>query len=143
VNIPDPQDKPDPTKSDEPPPGEQLGLDAEGSAGGDDFGLAAHKGGRDLLGQGGSAYAWYAGLVKNEIIDILNQDKRARLCGSAGSVRVWIGADGSIERVNIIQSSGNRECDQAMQALANSRARLAQPPPSDMPPINLHISARG
>src|SRR5262249_25453955 len=78
VDVPDPQDKPDPTPSNKPPPGEQLGLDAEGTAGGDEFGLAAHKGGRDLLASGGSAYAWYSGLLKDQIMDQLGSEKRAR-----------------------------------------------------------------
>src|SRR5215469_15598341 len=61
-------DKPDPTPSNDPPPGEQLGLDADGTAGGDAFGLLGNKGGRELIGGGGgSVYAWYAGLLKNEI----------------------------------------------------------------------------
>jgi len=55
VDVPDPQEKPDPTPSNDPPPGEQLGLDAEGTAGGDAFGLVGNKGGRGLVGSGGSA----------------------------------------------------------------------------------------
>src|SRR5215472_10490179 len=76
VDVPDPLEKPDPTPSNEPPPGEQLGLDAEGSAGGDAFGLLGNKGGRDLIGTGGSAFAWYAGLLKNEILDTLGAEKQ-------------------------------------------------------------------
>src|SRR5689334_3282657 len=55
VDLKEPEPEPDPTPTNEPPPGEQLGLDADGSAGSDGFGLAARKGGRDLLASGGSA----------------------------------------------------------------------------------------
>src|SRR5215831_16348542 len=75
VEVNDPPPEPDPVANNEPPPGD-LGLDAEGGAGSDGFGLVGRKGGRDLLGSGGSAFAWYAGLLKNEILDQL-QDVKA------------------------------------------------------------------
>jgi TonB family protein len=144
VDIPDPQDKPDPTPSNEPPPGEQLGLDAEGSAGGDEFGLAARRGGRDLLASGGSAYAWYAGLLKEEILGQLSEEKRARVGEYSVVVRVWVRNDGTIDRVRIAQSSGNRERDQAIEAALARITRLSQAPPADMPePISLRIVSRG
>jgi protein TonB len=141
--IPDPQ-RPDPTPSDEPPPGEQLGLDAEGSAGGDAFGLLANKGGRDLLGSGGNAFTWYAGLLKNEIVDQLNNEKQARIGEYAVVVRVWVRDDGSIDRVRIIQSSGNRERDHAIESALGRIARLSRAPPADMPePITVRIVSHG
>jgi periplasmic protein TonB len=144
VDVPDPQDKPDPTPSHEPPPGEQLGLDAEGSAGGDEFGLAARKGGRDLLATGGSAYAWYAGLLKDQIQDLLSGDKRAHNGEYSVIVRVWVRNDGSVDRVRIAQSSGNRERDQAIESALSRITRLSQAPPADMPePISLRIVSRG
>ena len=144
VAVTDPQDKPDPTPSDEPPPSEQLGLDAEGSAGGDEFGLAAHKGGRDLLASGGSAYVWYAGLLKSQIIDQLNSEKRARSGSYSVVLRVWIRNDGTVDRVRIDQSSGNRERDQAIEAAVSRITRLPQAPPADMPsPISLRIVSHG
>jgi protein TonB len=144
VDVTEPQDKPDPTPSNEPPPSEQLGLDAEGSAGGDEFGLAAHKGGRDLLASGGSAYAWYAGLLKSEILGQLSSEKHARAGGYSVIVRIWVRNDGTIERVHIAQSSGNRERDQAIEAALSRISRLSQAPPADMPePISVRIVSRG
>ena len=144
VSVPDPQDKPDPTESHEPPPGDLLGLDAEGSAGGDAFGLAARKGGRDLLASGGSAYAWYAGLLKNEILDVLSSEKRARSGDYTVIVRVWVRDDGTVDRVRIAQSSGNRDRDRAIETALSRMTRLSQAPPPDMPePISLRIVSRG
>jgi protein TonB len=144
VAIPDPQDKPDPKPSDEPPPSEQLGLDAAGSAGADAFGLAARQGGRDLLASGGSAYAWYASLLKNEILDQLSSEKRAHAGEYTVIVRVWVRNDGTVDRVSITQSSGNHERDQAIQTALSRIARLSQAPPADMPePISLRIVSRG
>ena len=143
VNVPDP-DKPDPTPSNDPPPGQQLGLDADGSAGGDAFGLAAHKGGRDLLAEGGSAYAWYTGLLKNEILDQLNAEKRARSGEYSVIVRIWVRNDGSVDRIRIVQSSGSRDRDQAIESALSRISRLSQAPPADMPePISLRIVSRG
>jgi periplasmic protein TonB len=144
VNVPTPEDKPDPTPSNEPPPSEQLGLDADGSAGSDAFGLAARPGGRDLLATGGSAFAWYAGLLKTQILDLLNGEKRARSGEYSVIVRVWVRADGSVDRVSIVQSSGNRERDQAIETALSRMDRLSQAPPADMPePISLRIVSRG
>ena len=81
VNVPDPQEKPEePTPSNDPPPSQNLGLDAEGGAGGDAFGLVGNKGGRDLVGSGpgGSVFQWYAGLLKNEILEQLSSNRKVR-----------------------------------------------------------------
>jgi protein TonB len=143
VDVHEPQ-KPDPTTSNEPPPGEQLGLDAEGGAGGDAFGLLGNKGGRDLLASGGSAYVWYAGLLKNQILEQLNAEKQARRGEYSLMVRVWVRSDGSIDRVRIVEGSGNRERDEAIESALSRITRLSQAPPADMPePISLRIVSRG
>ncbi|HAZ42809.1 MAG TPA: TonB-dependent receptor, partial [Methylococcaceae bacterium] len=43
----------EPEQAEEPPPGENLGVDADGAAGGDSFGLVGKKGGSGFLGGGG------------------------------------------------------------------------------------------
>lgn len=141
VDVPEPEQ--DPTPTNEPPPGEQLGLDAEGTAGGDGFGLAARPGGRELLGTGGSALTWYSGLVQTAVLAQLQDEKDAR--GGSYSVRVqlWVRADGSVERARLAQSSGNAERDRAIERALARIARISQPPPSEMPqPINLRIVSR-
>src|SRR5262245_32752854 len=60
VDVPEPEPVVDSPEVPDVPPGEQLGLDAEGVAGADAFGLVGRKGGRDLLA-GGSRNQWYAG----------------------------------------------------------------------------------
>lgn len=143
VDVPDPQQQPDPTPSNEPPPSEQLGLDADGSAGGDAFGLVAHKGGRDLLGTGGSAIAWYGGLLKNEIYDLLSSDAKTRKGPYSVTIQVWVRGDGSVERVGIARSSGDRDRDQVIETTL-ARVRLSQAPPAEMPnPVILRIDSRG
>jgi periplasmic protein TonB len=144
VDIKEAEQKPDPTPSNEPPPGEQLGLDAEGGAGGDAFGLLGNKGGRDLLASGGSAYVWYAGLLKDQILEQLNAEKRAHRGEYSIVVHVWVRNDGSIERLHIVEGSGNQDRDTAIESALSHIKRLAQAPPADMPePISLRIVSRG
>jgi periplasmic protein TonB len=143
VDVTEPQPQEEPTPSDEPPPGEQLGLDAEGTAGGDGFGLAARKGGRDLLASGGSAFTWYAGLLKNEILDRLQDDQSVRAGSYSVLVRVWVRADGSIERIALAQSTGDKERDRAIESALSRVSRISQTPPAGMPqPISLRIVSR-
>jgi periplasmic protein TonB len=142
VDLHEPEPTPDPTPSNEPPPMEQLGLDADGAAGSDGFGLAARKGGRDLLATGGSAYSWYAGLLKNEILGRLQDEKKVRSGSYSIQVRVWVRPDGTIERIRFTQSSGSGERDKAIEE-AITRIRVSQAPPADMPqPISLRIASR-
>jgi outer membrane biosynthesis protein TonB len=144
VNVPDPQNKPDPTPTNEPPPSEHLGLDTEGTAGGDGFGLVGNQGGRELIGSGGgNAYAWCAGQLKDEIMDSLQTENEARSGNYSATVRVWV-RGGAIERVRVEQSSGDRRRDQVLEAAISRTNRLPQACPADMPQsISLRIQSRG
>jgi periplasmic protein TonB len=146
VSVPDPQNKPDPTPTNEPPPSEHLGLDAEGTAGGDAFGLVGNQGGRDLIGGGGggNAYAWCAGQLKNEIVDSLQTETGARSGNYSVTVRVWV-RGGAIDRVHIEQSSGDRRTDHVLETAISSRNnRLPDACPVDMPQsITFRIQSRG
>jgi protein TonB len=141
VVTPQDQPKPDPTPDNQPPPSQNLGLDAEGGAGGDAFGLVGNRGGRDLLGGGsGSAAAWYGNIVKNEVMDRLGSDK-ALLSGSYQvSVRFWFSKDGTVEKLALVKSSGDRERDRSIEALLSAITRFSQPPPAGVPsPITLTV----
>ena len=139
VHIPTPQKTPQPTP-DHPPPSQQLGLDAKGGAGSDAFGLAARPGGQDLIGEGASAFVWYAGLLKDQILNQLGAQPDVRSTTYSVVVSVWIGGDGTIQRVRIAQSSGDDGRDRSIEQALTRLGRLSQPPPADMPePITLRI----
>jgi protein TonB len=143
VDIHEPEQKPDPTPSNEPPPSEQLGLDAQGVAGGDAFGLAGRPGGRGILGTGGSAFAWYAGLLKDQVLSQLTDDGKLRSGAYSVVVKVWVRNDGSIERIQLAQSTGDKERDREIESALGRLNRISQAPPSDMPqPISLRIVSR-
>jgi protein TonB len=138
-----PTEEPEPTPSDEPAPTQQLGLDSDGSAGGDAFGLAAHKGGHDLAGSGGAVFAWYTTRLKDQVADRLGSDSRVRSRRFSVAVRVWIEPDGRIRQVRLADTTGNRELDGAIESALEKMQKMAEPPPLEMPqPISLRIVSR-
>jgi periplasmic protein TonB len=141
--VPVTQNEPEPSPGEDSSPSDQLGLDADGGAGSDAFGLAARKGGHDLLGAGGAAFAWYTGRLKDQVVEKVTADARLRSKKYSVSVRVWIDAEGRIKDVKIASSSGNRELDQEIAASVAAIQRLDQPPPLEMPePVTLKIVSR-
>jgi protein TonB len=133
VNVPDPQQQqPDPTPSNDPPPSEQLGLDAEGSAGGDAFGLVGNKGGRELLASGGSVYKWYSGLVSGEIRDQLSNNKELSKGSFRVAVQIWIRGDGTVDHAHVVKSTGDPGRDRAIESAAGGM-KFSKPPPPDFP----------
>jgi protein TonB len=143
VDLPEPEPMPEAAPSDEPPPGEQLGVDAVGAGAGDGFGLVGRPGGRDLLASGGSAFSWYAGLLKNEILDRLGDDRKARSGSYSVVVRLWVRRDGTVEKSSLMGSTGDKDRDRAIEIALSQLTRISQAPPADMPqPISLRIVSR-
>jgi protein TonB len=138
-----PQNSPDPVANDDAPPAEQLGLDADGSAGGDAFGLAARKGGRDLTGGGGAAFAWYTSLLKDQVLDKLSDLESVRTRRFSIVVRVWVETDGAVRRATLVGSTGDGGVDKAIETALERLGRLREGPPLEMPqPISLRIVSR-
>lgn len=143
IEDPLPQDEPEPTPSEEPAPSEQLGLDAEGSAGGDAFGLAARKGGRDITGSGSAIFGWYTTLVKDQVSDCLASDQRVNREKFAVVLRVWVNADGTLRDARVASSSGDPSLDDAIESALRCGARVRERPPLEMPqPISLRVVSR-
>lgn len=128
--------------SDEPPAGENLGVDAEGGAGGDGFGLIGRKGGRGLL-SGGDPFVMYASRLQERIEDSLTGDADVRRKAYSVVARIWVDGRGRIERAELDGSTGDRDMDAALERSLNALPPLAAAPPPDMPqPIRLRISSR-
>ncbi|MBI5041244.1 MAG: hypothetical protein HZB57_08620 [Gammaproteobacteria bacterium] len=116
VEEPEPVDDLPEEAADEPPPGADLGVDAEGGAGGDGFGLIGRKGGRGLLAGAGDPFVAYAMRVQKNIEDRLYE---------------------------LADSTGNQDVDAALERNLAALPPLAEAPPQDMPqPIRLRISSR-
>jgi protein TonB len=144
IDIPNPQQQPDPTPSNQPPPSANLGLDTEGGAGGDAFGLVGNRGGRDITTTGGSAFVWYANQLKDAILNELSEDKHVRSGNYRVAVRAWVNEDGSVQRMEIVRGSGDSVRDQAIELDLQRVKRLPQARPTGMPDvISFEVVARG
>jgi len=145
--IPDKEPEPAPEEANEPPAAE-LGLDANGTAGSDGFGLAARKGGRSILGgTPGSSILWYGGQIKRQVEDNLQDlltDTAAMKTGYSVIVNVWVGPDGRITRGELASGSGKADVDQAIRtALPKLRASIGKAPPDNMPqPVKIRLTSR-
>jgi TonB family protein len=145
---PMPEPAPVPDQSKEPTPAE-LGLDAEGVAGTDGFGLDANKGGSSLLGGGGggNAILWYGGQIQRQLEEGLQNllaDTAAMKSDYSVIIEVWVDTDGRISRSELASGCGKANVDQAIrEALPRLRLSIGKPPPENMPqPIKVRLTAR-
>ena len=143
IEQPLPQNEPEPTPENAPTPPQQLGLDADGGAGDDGFGLAARRGGSDIAGSGGAAFAWFTGKLKDEVNDRLASDIKLRGKKFSVGIRIWLESDGRIKDVRMTNGTGNRDLDSAISSDIAALGRLSASPPIEMPqPISLQIVSR-
>ncbi|HEV2269380.1 MAG TPA: TonB C-terminal domain-containing protein [Steroidobacteraceae bacterium] len=141
VHIPTPEKAP-PTP-DHPQPSQQLGLDAKGGSGSDAFGLVGRPGGQDITGEGGAAFAWYGGVMKDAILHQLDDVPELRSLSYIAEVSLWISGDGTIQRVAIAKSSGDPKIDRLIESSV-SQLRIPHAPPPDMPlPVTIKLSTQG
>jgi periplasmic protein TonB len=142
VDEPLPQDTPEPTPDDQAP-AEQLGLDADGAAGSDGFGLAARKGGSDLIGSSTQPFRWYTDMVASRIQECLSDDERIRKGSYRANVRVLVRQDGQLEIEKLIGTTGSKEKDAAILSMTR-RCDVGRDKPIEMPQlITLQIVSRG
>jgi len=146
VKIDQPKDEPKPAEpkaADEKPASDKpLAVDADGSAGSDGFGLAANRGGRDLLTTGGGGGAYYSGLLQREFFDALLRNRKLLKDEFRVVVKVWIGDDGRVQKADIVSSSGNPQFDDQIQLTLLEMNPLKDVPPKSMRPIQLRLSNR-
>lgn len=152
VKIPEPDKTPDPAPSkDEPPAGKDLGVDAEGGAGSDAFGLVGRKGGRDLLSIGGGSggvdprqFSYYTSRIQQHLQDALSREPRLRREDYRAIVKVWLTRDGRIQKVELVNGTGNSATDGLLRDTLAGLPALAEAPPETMPqPVRLRITSRG
>lgn len=145
IDDPTPKDAPPEAKADEPAPSQNLGVDAEGTAGTDGFGLVGNKGGASLVGSknSGSKYGHFNYQVQQQIQDLLARDKNLEHANYRVQVRLWLATDGLIQKAELIGTTGNEQVDKALRLALAELRRLKEAPPADMPqPLGLRISSR-
>ncbi len=145
TDLPLPKDEPEPAPDNQPAPADQpLGVDAEGSAGGDAFGLAARRGGSDLVGGTGSApFAWYTNRIADAIRERLSSVPCAKSAKGSLSIHVLMQADGAIKQVQLATTTGNQQTDKCIDSALASMPRISDPLPPGMPEqVNVKIVSR-
>ena len=145
TELPLPKDEPEPVPDNTPAPADQpLGLDAEGTAGGDAFGLAARRGGSDLVGGTGSApFAWYTNRITDAIRERLSSVACAKSAKGSLSIHVLMQADGKIKQIQLATTTGNTSVDQCIDSALTSMPPMSDPLPPGMPEqVNLKIVSR-
>lgn len=139
LQQPDPQQAPDQAEAS---PAEQLGLDADAAAGGDGFGLAARKGGRDLVGTGTAPFKWYTNLIASRLQDCLASDPKIRKGSYKANLKVRISSEGRIEIIDLLNTTGSTEKDAAIRAVR--ACNVGEGRPLEMPQLaTLQIVSRG
>jgi protein TonB len=145
TELPDPVDSSD----DQQAMDDRLGVDAEGAGAGDGFGLAAKKGGKDLLatarigGDGGQGFRYYAAQIERFLERTLARDSHLRRGTYSVIVWLWVAPGGSLERYELTRSSGDAAIDARLREALAALSDLGLPPPQDLPqPVRLRVSSR-
>lgn len=150
-DVPKPADTPEPAalKSDEvagngPGNGLTAGAVTQDYAG-EKLGTGATVG-----GTGGAepvtnrlAYNAYANATTKALNEFLVRDKAIKLRDYQVQVSVWLSASGSVQRVELADSTGDTETDEALRAALTRFPGNANPPPPRMPqPVRVRVSNR-
>jgi hypothetical protein len=155
-DIPRPQDTPQNDQpQDDTPAGKDLGVDAEGGAGGDAFGLVGKKGGRSILGGGGgmsrmsllARYGWYTKKIEKElwrdVKSILDKEGGIPKGKHDATVHLMLNSKGAVVSFRIVDPSGNDKIDRALKAVLPS-LKVSEPLPEGMPGgLTIRVSSQG
>jgi len=138
-----PEEVPDevPEALDEPLPGDDLGLDAEGTAGGDAFGLIGKKGGRGLLA--GGVEAWYKGIIQQDLKELL-YDRVEQMKARTYSIKLklLIRPDGGFSLLAMENSTGDPQLDALLKSVLNT-GRFSEIPPRKLAGVvRIQINSR-
>jgi protein TonB len=146
IDQPKPEPQPDQPKQadDKPASDKPLGVDADGSAGSDGFGLAANRNGRDLLttGSGGGSGRYYTGLLQRNFFEALARNRKAPQAEFSVVVSILLGDDGRVQRVKIVNGSGDAAIDALIETTLAEMPALREVPPASMRQVQLRLNRR-
>ena len=102
---------------------------------------------RDYVGGsigGGAQQSVYVGRLQRHLQEELNRVRKLRESDYRITLRVWLRKDGSVERVELAQSTANTALDQLLRDTLLQVAAMREAPPDNMPqPIRIRVTARG
>lgn len=122
-----PEEKPEeaaPDNNAEAPAGEDLGVDADGTAGSDGFGLVGKKGGHGLLGGSG-----YEQSVRQEINEAVLENQRLKHMEYIAVVNLKLADNGEFERFDVEMVSGSSEAKALIEETLRKKQRMSKPRP--------------
>ena len=108
----------------EAPAGEDLGVDAEGGAGSDGFGLVGKKGGRGLLGGSG-----YEQVVRQEINEAIIENERLKRLEYVAIVNLKLRDNGEFEAFDVELVSGDAEAKALLEEILRKKRRMSKQRP--------------
>jgi periplasmic protein TonB len=157
IDAPQAQDQPQDQSQDNTPAGSDLGVDGEGGAGSDGFGLVGKKGGRAItLGGGGGGmnrlnllakFGRYVQKVQEEIRAQVNRELEQDGGIPKGKyhtlVKITLSSNGTVAAYKITNSSGQQKIDKAVRE-ALAAIRISEAPPEGMPAgMTIKIASQG
>lgn len=150
--------KPEPPKESpkdvkmEPPkeaqPAQNEPLKMEGAAGDGESAFGAGTVGREYaggnIGGTGAMQGMYAGRLQRHLQEQLSRNRKLKESDYRVTVRVWLRRDGSVEKADLAQSTGNSGLDELLREALLQVAAMREAPPENMPqPIRIRVTARG
>jgi protein TonB len=139
----------------QPQQAEQLKMEGQGSDTGL-AGLAAGAVSQEYAGQkiggdgtlGGTSnrmqFSVFTNALQRHLQEQLARNRKLRDADYRLVVKVWLDRGGGIERVEVANSSGNREMDEAIRTALADISAMRQTPPEDLPqPVRVRIANRG
>ena len=140
-----PKDEPAKEATNDQPPG-PLSLDAKATGPGDLFNLGGKPGGNPYGpgGGGGSRWGAYAAMVQKEMTAALEANPKTKKAVVQGvKIRLWADSTGRITKVQLENSTGDAEVDNAIRNEVFGGLTLREPPPKDMPmPVVTRVTER-
>jgi protein TonB len=161
---PPPKEKPEPPKADEKqvkaePPKEPQPqarnepLKMEGAAGDGPSAFAAGTVSKEYIGGavgsggiggGRMQHGFFVDRLQRYLQEELNRNRKLRETDYRITLRLWIARDGSMQRVELTQSTGNAEVDALLKQTLLQIAAIRETPPESLPqPIRIRVTARG
>jgi len=130
-----------------PQPAQNEPLKMEGAAGDGDSAFGAGTVGRDYVGGnvGGTAQqGMYAGRLQRHLQEQLSRHRKLKESDYRVTLRVWLRRDGSVEKAELAQSTGNTALDEVLKEALLQVSAMREAPPENMPqPIRIRVTARG
>lgn len=85
----------------------------------------------------------YANLLKGELQRYLGKQAGLKRRQYVVDVEVWVGADGRLQRFELLGSAGDDDIDAALRTAITALPAFSQAPPANMPqPIRLRVRTR-